>query len=286
MKNKDFSIDGSLVVITGGNAGIGRETARKLSSAGARVVIACRNMEKAETAAREITLASQNPVGFMEIDLTKIESIRFFAEKFLEVHGIPDVLVNNAGVYMRNYKETDFGLETTMAVNYLAPFYLSNIFLPHMAGLDGETRIVNVTSDSYYVRDFDPAIRNRRHYKGFSAYSQSKRALMYFTFELAKRIKNTSVSVNCVNPGHASTNIWPNDALHWKAARGVISLFADPPSYAAENVFYAASGDELRGISGKYISNLTITEPRHEKFVDSVSVSLWEETLDFLSELI
>jgi NAD(P)-dependent dehydrogenase (short-subunit alcohol dehydrogenase family) len=109
---------------------------------------------------------------------------------------------------------------------------------------------------------------------------------MYFTFEMAERIKKTAVTINCVNPGHASTNIWPNDALYWKAARGVISMFADPPSYAAENVFYTASSDEMKGISGKYISNLLFEEPRKGAFEKSISRKLWEDTLEYLAELI
>ena len=286
MRSKDFSIDGSLVIITGGNTGIGKEAARKLSSSGAKVIIACRNMVRAEEAAREITMLSQNPVGYMLLDLSDLSSIRTFSDKFLEVYGTPDVLINNAAVYMRKYRETGFGMESTMAVNYLAPFYLSNIFLPHMAALDGETRVINVTSDSYHIGDFDPRLEGRKHNKGFSAYSQSKRALMYFTFELADRIKKTAVTVNCLNPGHAATNIWPSDALHWKAVRGIIKIVADPPSYAAENVVFAAKGDELKGISGKYISNLVITEARKDIFKKDISLRLWEDTLDYLQKLI
>lgn len=286
MKSKDFSIDGSLVIVTGGNTGIGRETARKLSSAGAKVIIACRNMAKAEEASMEITALSLNPVKPMLLDLSDISSVSGFADKFLEVYGTPDVLVNNAAVYMRKYQETSFGMETTMAVNYLAPFYLSNLFLPHMAVLDGETRIVNVTSDAYHVKEFDPILTTRKHYRGFSAYSQSKRALMYFTFEMAEKIKKTAVTVNCVNPGHAATNIWPSDALYWKAARGIISMIADPPSYAAENVVYAAASDEMKGISGKYISNLSIEEPRKDSFTNSISHTLWDDTLLYLQKFI
>jgi NAD(P)-dependent dehydrogenase (short-subunit alcohol dehydrogenase family) len=286
MRSKDFSIDGSLVIVTGGNTGIGKETARKLSSAGAKVIIACRNMQKAEEASLEITALSQNPVKPMCLDLSVLSSVSGFSEKFLEVYGTPDVLVNNAAVYMRKYQETPFGMEITMAVNYLAPFYLSNLFLPHMAALDGETRIVNVTSEAYHIKEFDPVLSTRKHYKGFSAYSQSKRALMYFTFEMAEKIKRTSVTVNCVNPGHAATNIWPSDAIHWKAARGIISMIADPPSYAAENVVFTAASNEMNGISGKYINNLAIEEPKKDSFDDMTSHELWENTLRYLQNLI
>lgn len=286
MRNKDFSIDGSLVIVTGGNSGIGRETARKLSKAGAKVIIACRSKEKAMSAAMEITKQSQNPVKSLSLDLSDISSIKTFYKKFLEIYGTPDVLINNAGVYLRKYQETNYGMELTRAVNYLAPFYLSNLFLPDMAALDGETRIVNVTSDSYYVKEFHPELDQSKHFKGFNAYSQSKRALMYFTFELAKKVSKTAVTVNCVNPGHAVTGIWPSDIFYWKVIGKIISLFADPPSYAAENVCFAASDQSLKGITGKYISELALTEYRKNYFKKDVSEKLWKDTLDYLDKII
>lgn len=286
MNKKDFSIDGSLVIVTGGNSGIGLETARKLSDTGARVVIACRDMDKAEKTINDLGLLTHNPVKYLQLDLSDLNSIHTFSEKFLEIYGTPDVLVNNAAVYMRKYVKTSFGMEYTMAVNYMGPFYLSNLMLPHMARLDGETRIVNVTSDAYHVRDFKSPFSSSKHEKGFNAYSQSKRALMYFTFELAERIKKTAITVNCVNPGQASTNIWPADALYWKIAGKIISMFADPPSYAAENVVYTASSNELSGISGKYINNLAVVEPKEGAFKKDVSQKLWEDTLDYLQKLI
>jgi len=286
MKNRFFDIEGSLIIVTGGNSGIGREAARKLSSSGGRVIIACRNREKAEEAASEISIESGNPVGSMHLDLSRLDSIRIFTEKFLEVYGTPDVLVNNAGVYMRKFTKTGFGMETTLAVNYLGPFYLSNLLLPHMARIEDETRIVNVTSDSYYVKAFDTNLTPEKKHHGFSAYSRSKRALMYFSFKLAEKLSDTGITVNCVNPGHASTNIWPSDALHWKIAGGIANIFSDPPSYAAENVTYAASSPELIGVSGEYISNLKTTPVREGAFDDETSSELWEKTLDYLGKLI
>lgn len=286
MKKPVFTIEGSLVIVTGANRGIGREAARKLSEAGADVVIACRNPEKASGAADEIGRVSHNPVNFMTADMSDLLSIRKFSERFLDKYGTPDVLVNNAAVYMRKYIKTDFGMEMTHAVNYLAPFYLANLFLPHMASLEGETRIVNVTSDSYYVKDFDPELKNRKKYVGFNAYSQSKRALMYFTFELAEKVNKTDVTVNCVDPGHASTGIWPSDVLHWKIAGKIVSLFADPPSYAAENVFHAASSEKLMKVTGKYLKDLRVTTTREGMFEKDISDRLWEETLDYLSDKI
>lgn len=282
--DKCFNIDGSLVVITGGSSGIGMETARKLSWEGASVLIACRNLEKAYEAKANIEAETGNPIKVMEVDLASFASIRSFSENLIERFGVPDVLINNAGTYCRKYKQSIDGIEMTMAVNYFGVFSLTSLMLPYMLELSGESRIVNVSSDAYSVGPFYPDLGHSRKLKGFRAYSMSKRALMYYSFKLAEKLKDSGVTVNCVNPGHSATGIWPSDTWYWKIAGSFISMGADPASYAAENVVYAATSPELCMVTGKYISDLKISSVKDKVLSDSERDSLWDYSISFLDE--
>jgi len=284
-KNPKFNIDGSLVVITGGNSGIGKETARKLSWAGANVLIACRNQEKALSAKKEIESETGNPIKTMLLDLASFTSIKTFSDKLIEQYGVPDVLINNAGVYSRKHEKSIDGLEMTMAVNYYGTFYLTSLLLPHMLELPDETRIVNVSSDAYKVGSFLPDLGKSGKISGFKAYAMSKRALMYYTFELAEKLSRSTVTINCVHPGHSKTGIWPSDVWYWKIANAMISLNADPIPYAAENVVYAASSNEMCALTGNYIYNLTIKKPVEKVILKSEQENLWNFTLNEFESL-
>lgn len=278
----DFNVDGSLIVVTGGNSGIGKETARKLSRMGASVVLACRNPEKAKEAKKNIESDTGNPIIIMNLDLSDSLSIKVFADKLIEKYGTPDVLINNAGVYSRKHIKSADGIEMTMAVNYFGPFYLTSLLLPYLLEVPAETRIVNVSSDAYSVGSFYPDLGKSLKLKGFKAYAMSKRALMYYTFELAKKLEDSKITVNCVHPGHSSTGIWPSDIWYWKIANSMISLNADPVSYSAENVIYAASSKDMFQITGKYISNLAVKPVKEGIFNDSTQSDLWNFTISEL----
>lgn len=279
-KHSNFNIDGSLVVITGGNSGIGKETARKLSWAGANVLIACRNQKKALSAKKEIESETGNPVQTMLMDLSSFESIKTFSENLIEQFGVPDVLINNAGVYNRKHLKSTDGIEMTMAVNYYGVFYLTSLLVPYMLEVPDETRIVNVSSDAYKVGSFLPDLGKSTKLSGFKAYSMSKRALMYYTFELAEKLRGSNIITNCVHPGHSSTGIWPSDVWYWKILNSLISINADPVPYAAENVVYAASSQDICGLSGKYIYNLAIKKPVEKVLLISEQNKLWDFTLE------
>ncbi|MFO7611773.1 MAG: SDR family NAD(P)-dependent oxidoreductase [Clostridia bacterium] len=283
LRKHDFEIDGSFVVITGGTSGIGLETAVKLSRAGASVLITGRGRDRLDAAKHDIDMRSGNPVRAMPLDLSSFQSIYSFSEKLIDIHGTPDVLVNNAGVYKRRFEKSAEGYEMTTAVNYLGPFYLTRLLLPHMMDIDGEARIVNVVSDSYHAIKFNPDLFTNKRESGFSAYSKSKRALMYFNFILAGQLRDTNITVNCVHPGHSATGIWPSDTWYWRMAGKMIALAADPPAYAADNIVYAASSGELTGITGRYIKDMAISRVRDGVFNDGDGKKLWDNTIELLN---
>jgi len=284
-KKAAFNIDGSLVVITGGNSGIGKETARKLSWEGANVLIACRNLDKANEAKIDIETETGNPIKVMKLDLASLASVREFTDRLIERFGVPDVLINNAGAYCRKHEKSADGIEMTMAVNYFGVFSLTSLLLPYMLELPGESRIVNVSSDAYSVGPFYPDLGGSMKLSGFRAYAMSKRALMYYTFELAEKLRDSNVTVNSVNPGHSATGIWPSDVWYWKIAKSVISLGADPASYAAENVVYAAASPDLYRTTGKYISDMKISMTNNKVLKPSEREQLWDFSINYLEKM-
>jgi NAD(P)-dependent dehydrogenase (short-subunit alcohol dehydrogenase family) len=196
------------VLITGGNAGIGKATAMQLASMGARVTIACRDLARAESARAEITAAIGSSVDIVELDLASLASIRRAATTVRESLGSIDVLVNNAGVAVlgRKRRETADGFERQFGVNHLGHFLFTVLIADLVAG-----RVINVSSAGYAIArdglDFDDLQWTRRAYDGWGAYGASKLANLYFTWELADRLGPQAVTVNAAHPGFVDTEL-------------------------------------------------------------------------------
>lgn len=200
-------------IITGANNGIGKEIAVDLAKRKARVILACRNVNKGKKAAAEVRKRSGNDnVFFMQLDLASLDSIRDFVSTFLEQEPHLNILVNNARASLPNggNRRTKDGFEIKMGVNHLGHFLLTNLLLERLKE-SRSARIVMVSSNVYeYCLSFDFENMNNddpaRYQRGQNdAYRQSKLANILFTLELSKRLKGTSVIVNAVHPGAVTT---------------------------------------------------------------------------------
>ena len=246
MKNSE---ENKVVVVTGANGGIGIETVCGLLGSGVRVVMACRNLEKAESARAHLEKTSGNEVDLMQLDLADMRSIEAFATAFNKKYGRLDVLVNNAGVFCRKRSLTKDGFETTMGVNFYGTVYLTRLLLPTILRT-GNSRIVNLSSGAYYGGKLKPDKRSLGAKSNFTAYAASKLALMYFSFELAERLTQRGVTVNAVNPGHSVTGIFPADTWYWRLAIKMIAGRAQTNEKAAQTSIYAAVSGELSDVTG------------------------------------
>ena len=205
----EAKLDGKTVIITGGNTGIGKETAIDLAKRNARVILACRSEEKGKKAEVDVRRESGNSdVHFHQLDLSSFESIRKFAKEVLEEESSVDILINNAAVMMCPYMKTVDGFETQFGVNHLGHFLLTNLLLDRIKQAP-EGRIVNVSSVAHTFcgpLNLD-TINSEDKYSAINAYNQSKLANVLFTRELAKRLEGTNVITTSLHPGAVDTEL-------------------------------------------------------------------------------
>lgn len=271
MNLQEYNLQGKVCLVTGATAGIGKVTATALAAQGADVVIAGRNQQKTENTVQQIISETGNEsVKYLLADFADLQQVRDLAAAFKERFSRLEVLINNAGAFFNNRKATPYGVEMTFLVNHLAPFLLTNLVLDKMQN-GASTRIVNVSSDGHKqgTIDFDD-LDFKQGYFGMKAYGRSKLANILFTYELARRLGDSSVTVNALHPGHVATDIWKSSfSFFGPALKWIMGLFALTPEEGADNTIYLASSPEVEGVTGKYFVK--------RKPVDSSPISRDEE---------
>jgi retinol dehydrogenase 14 len=199
-------LDGKVALVTGGTAGIGRETALGLARLGATVVIVGRDRARGEEAVEAIRCQSGNArVELMTADLSSLDEVRRLAERFSAAHSRLDILVNNAaGMYAERWETAD-GFEATLAMTHLSPALLTHLLLPRLRA-SVPARIVNVGSGVHRhvgVRWDD--LQSARGYRGLDVYGRAKLLNLMWTYELARRLRGTGITVVAADPGSAWT---------------------------------------------------------------------------------
>lgn len=250
MANDQYRMQGRVCLITGANSGIGKETALGLARLGATVVLACRDKGKGEAAQAEIKARSGNDaIDVLLVDLASQASIRQFAAEVQARYPQLHVLVNNAGISPNKRVLTVDGIESTFAVNHLAPFLLTHLLLDRLKA-SAPARVVTVASTVASTINFDD-LQQEKRFSMMGVYGQSKMCNILFTRELAKRLEGTGVTTNCLHPGVVNTGL----ARDFPAAFRVMArLFFTSPANGAQTSIYLASSPEVEGVSGKYFS--------------------------------
>jgi len=271
-----------IVLITGANSGIGKETTRALAKKGATIIMACRNLEKAEPVCEMIQKESKNPnIEVMKLDIASLKSIRNFTQEFSARYQKLNVLINNAGIFCMKREETEEGFEKTMGVNHLGHFLLTYELLPILEKTS-EARIINVGSDAHFSGDLDlnDLHFKRRKYSGFKAYASSRLATIFFTQELAERVKEKDITVNALHPGHIDTNMWniwqPQRRWYHSLLIRLIKLFLISAEEGAQTSIYLASSEEVKGITGKYFAKKRLKAVSKKCSDIKLQKELWE----------
>jgi NAD(P)-dependent dehydrogenase (short-subunit alcohol dehydrogenase family) len=275
------NMQGKTVLITGGNTGIGKATAIALARMGAQVTITSRNPAKGEAALADIRQQSgSDRVECMRLDLASLASVRRFAAEFLVAHPRLDVLINNAGLVLSTRSETEDGFESTLGVNHLGHFLLTNLLLPRLKE-SAPSRIVVLSSAAHMGAlgglDFDD-LHARRSYRGMQVYCRSKLANLLFTVELADRLRGTGVTVNAVHPGLVGTEFGGADdttgAFRWLVKMTHWAYIT--PEKGARTSVYVASAPELEGVSGKYFVRSKPARSSRTAQDRGAALRLWE----------
>jgi NAD(P)-dependent dehydrogenase (short-subunit alcohol dehydrogenase family) len=269
-------VKGKTCVVTGAGSGIGLETAVALADAGARVAIVCRTPAKAAQTVTEIRRRSPGADLLpFAADLASQRAVRAVAADLTAALPRLNVLVNNAGLMLRERVLTEDGVETTFAVNHLAYFLLGRLLEPALRAA-APSRVVNVSSRAHLsgtIR-FDDLMGNR-DYDGWRAYAQSKLANVLFTYELARRLADAGVTVNCLHPGVVATNIGHAGPLWIRFGIKLSRLFLLKPSRGADTSIYLASSRDVEGVSGKYFVDRRQERSSDESYDRAVAARLW-----------
>jgi NAD(P)-dependent dehydrogenase (short-subunit alcohol dehydrogenase family) len=274
-------MQGKTVVVTGGNSGIGYETAAALGSMGARVLITARNQSRGESAVKELTqrVGSQGSIELVVFDLGDFSSVRKGAAEILERCPKLDVLVNNAGLILTDRTETVDGLEATLAINHLGPFLLTNLLVDRLIE-SAPARVVNVASTAHNQArkgmPFDD-LQSTTKYAPMRVYGESKLANILFTSELAKRLEGKGVTANSLHPGTVRTGYGADGDTKGLLAIGIKiggPLFMSPAKGARTSV-YLASSPEVSDISGKYFAKCKVKTPKRQALDEAAAARLW-----------
>lgn len=268
---------GKTCLITGATSGIGRVAALEIARRGAKLTLVGRDRARSEATVRDIRAQSGNgEVDFLLADLSSQQSIRELAREFL-ARGQPlHVLVNNAGVFELRRSLTADGIETVFAVNHLGYFLLTNLLLERLKE-SAPARIVNVASDahSWGTIDFDD-LGGERSYRSMRIYGRSKLANILFTYELARRLEGTGVTVNCLHPGAVATRLGAQNGAIARFLIGLLRPFMRSPEAGAETVIQLAASPEVSGITGKYFIDCREARSSKKSCDAAVARRLWE----------
>lgn len=289
-----IDLTGKIAIITGGNTGIGLETVKTLANAGATVIVPARNIEKAKKNLNGIA-----NVEIEEMDLMNPTSMDTFAENFLASGRPLHLLINNAGIMWVPLRRDDRGIESQLAVNYLAQFQLTAKLWTALKKANG-ARIVNVSSQGHQFApfNFDDPNFDHREYETLQGYGQSKTAVNLFSLELDNRAKEFGVRVYSLHPGSiAGTELGREAPLELFIKMGFCDaqgkMFPEVEAslktipQGASTTIWCATSPLLNNIGGVYCEDNEIAELYHGKeFSAGVrSYSLDESNLNHLWEL-
>jgi NAD(P)-dependent dehydrogenase (short-subunit alcohol dehydrogenase family) len=274
-----MELNDKICLVTGASSGIGRAVAEEFARAGAELILVVRNRHRGEKAVNEIIKNSGNlNIRLFNTDLSSYNEIKGLSEKLHSLYSRIDIIVNSAGGYFSKFRLTIDGTEATFDINYVARFLLINRMLDLILK-SPSGKIINVTGENHRKGELNlDSKQESLHYSPMKAVNRAKLADMIFSMELARRLKNTRVSVNTIHPGIVKTNIMNNDPdapVCAKVFYNMIKHFFKSPEKAGKDILYLAASEEE---SGKYFCGRKIKEPISLVYDEALAAKLWEYT--------
>ncbi|XP_022672921.1 retinol dehydrogenase 11-like [Varroa destructor] len=251
-------LTGTVAIVTGSNTGLGKTTAHALAACGGKVILACRNLKKAEAARKDIMAATGNQkVVCKPLDLASFRSVREFAKDITSTEQRLDILINNAGLLTPSRHETtEDGYEVSIQSNHLGHFLLTNLLLD-LLKKSAPSRVVVVGSCGHWFGNMNPdrPLDFKRYHFPIFNYCSTKVLNMLFTVELARRLEGSGVIVNCGHPGFVSSNFGLNNASiqAWFFTK-MLKIYGKSPEAGAMTSVYLATSEDIK-VSGRYFSD-------------------------------
>ena len=276
-----MNMRGKVCLVTGANAGIGGATAMGLARRDATVFLVCRNRARGEDAKAQILQATGNTsVHLLIADLSSQSSIRALAAEFRERSERLHVLINNAGIITKNRMATKDRLEMQLAVNHLAPFLITHLLLGTLTK-SAPARIINLASEAHkgHSIDFDD-LQSQASYSHTRTYGRTKLANVLFAYELARRLKGTNVTANCLHPGVIGTKLL-NDYLGTpQPLRFVAKSVFGSLEKGADTSLYLATEPAPGQVSGKYFIKRKAVPSSAQSYELQTALKLWQVSVD------
>ncbi len=274
-------------IITGANGSIGRAITEALAAQGLPIIMACRNIAKAEPIKQQIIDTTGNSdIRLLPLDLASVQSIKRFSQQLCDEGISIKALVNNAGVMCKEFGQTADGLERTVGVNYLGTILLTHLLLPLM---HRGSRIVMTTSLTRYIGKIDTTFftDTPQNYKRFKAYSKSKLGLTLYSARLAEELRKRGITVNAADPGVVDSDMI---TMHSAWIDPLANLFFRPfistPQQGATGAIYATTSPEAEGVTGE-IFRQKGHKPIPQKWINKVQTAeLLQETSSIILKFI
>lgn len=287
--SEGIDLSGKNALVTGANTGLGQETTRVLALRGARVTMACRDLKKAKAARQEILSESHGAIkpdqlNILPLDLNSFEKTRAAAQEFCN-RGTPlHLLINNAGIMIPMKRITEDGFEGHLGINHLAHFLLTNLLLEPLKAAKG-ARVVVLSSAAMGFATLNEKLEDlnweKRKFKGFPSYGDSKLMNHLFAKELTRRFSSEGIIANALHPGVVGTELGRDQSLPFL----LLGIFAMPfmktiPQGAATTVL-VATADAYAKTGGLYFKDCAQAKPQHKQAGNNaLAKKLWEHSLE------
>ena len=272
-------MNGKTVVITGATSGIGNVAAETLAKMGARIVVVARDRSRGNaTVARLSSIAPGVAHSLYFADFLHLSEVKRVAAEIAHREPPIDVLINNAGALFSTRQTTGDGLERTFALNHMAYFVLTEGLRGRLLAA-GDARIINTASEAHRnaTLDFDD-LQSTKGYGGRKAYGRSKLYNILFTRELARRLRGTGVTANCLHPGFVATRFGDQSGGLISSLIGLAKFFAIAPEKGAETIVYLTTSREVAEITGQYFYKCHLTTPARSAQDDRSALVLWQRS--------
>lgn len=267
-----------IILLTGSTSGIGKATAFELGRNGYNLILTGRNEKKGNAIAKKIEQRYKVSTDFIKADISSINDVKMLVNQIRNRYDYINVLINNAGATFYKSKKSKDGYELTFATNYLGHFLLTLSLFELLQKADN-ARIINVSSSAHKNASTDLSdITSPKSYDRKIAYGNSKFAMILFTYELSKKLKDLKINVYAINPGGVATNLGKNNGVYAWFKHYIYHLYNRKlisPQESSEAMVYLSTSKEVENISGKYFYKKEIVKSSYESYNSLLAEELW-----------